>query len=231
MQMYNTNAGELKELQGIYNGILTKLKLDPGADVTTITNKIDSITNAEQLKEIATALGLEPTADVTTITNKIEELEGKLTTLQAEIANAKMDLEQANSEQGKLLGEIETALEAVPAMATQEPGEGDTPGEQEPGTGDTGTSGGDTQEPMLTEQQQALKATMETKWQAVANSGLSAEALADLKDNDFIISGSYNSYGIRVNGNGNNYNLTNEQKTLLSQYETARKNYRNSLNQ
>lgn len=205
MQMYNTNAKDLEELQGIYEGILAKLGLEKGADLETITNKIDSITNEEQLEEIATALGLEPTAGVATIANKIEELNTKVSNLQTEIANAKTDLTQANSEQERITALLDNALEAVPAMATQEPGGTEEPGEE------VG--------PTLEE----LKAIMNSAWSEF-------EVIAE-NDNFYktaeVKKGSYTLYEAegRINVAGQNKVVDEEFITALKAWEQAKTSY------
>ena len=222
--MATTSKEELATLQSkydnlnaIYLGVLDKLALEEGATIEDIETKIDSMVsegNTDTLNAIGALIGLEApvTADnVTQALNSMNEqltaLEDKVTTLEAELAQARADLTQANSEQEQITALLEACMAQVPAIEEEEPG--------------------DPVEPELTEEQQALKATMESAWLKVQNSKLSEDILALVKDNDYTTSSSYGTTK-KLNVNGQEYNITSDQREALDEYKTAKTNYLNA---
>lgn len=244
--MATTSKEELATLQSkydnlsaIYEGVLDKLQLEEGATIEEIKTKIDSMVskgNTDTLNAIGELIGLEApvTADnVTQALNNMNEqlttLETKVSTLEAELAQAKLDLQQANTDQQNITALLESCMAQVPAIE-EEPGDTVEPGgTEEPGTGDTPGE----QEPALTEEQQALKATMDAKWQAVDTelsklTGITESEKEAVKAGNYDINSSKGYKAIYVNDKELGM-VKYALETALEAYETAKTAYEDSL--
>ena len=227
---------EFETLKTQYLGVLGKLGLGENASLEDVQSKLDSLAQGganEAITDIAELLGIENAENATIITiteaiadlaEAVTQLEADISRLQTELEQANLDLAQANEEEENTVTALNNALAELNALGGGAPGAGEG---EEVGGEEGGEEGGDPVEPELTEEQQALKATMESKWEIVANSGLSEDVLALVKDNDYTISKSYSTYYVNVGGK--EYQLTSEQQNALNSYSTARTNYKNSL--
>ena len=231
---------ELEELQSkydnlsaIYSGVLDKLALEEGATIEEIKTKIDSMVsagNTDTLNAIGALIGLEApvTADnVTQALNNMNEqlttLETKVSTLEAELEQAKLDLQQANTDQQNITALLETCMAEIPAIE-EEPG-----GTVEPGDPVEPPVNPEPEYPVedqLTEEQQALKATMETKWQAVDTelsklTGITESEKEAVKAGNYDINSSKGYKAIYVNDKELGM-VKYALETALEAYETAR---------
>lgn len=250
--MATTSKKDLKELQDKYDtlntthkGILAKLQLEEGATVQEITSKIDSLVsasneaNAGTIKDIATYLGLEENATLDDIKTELNELykmkneidtlyakvkaeEGKVSELEAELAQAKEDLKKANTDQQNITTLLEACMAEVPAIE-EEPG-----GTVEPTTTYCSTH---TEVELVngicsTCNLATLKASMDSAWTTFE---------AEAEDNNFyktaeVKNGNYTLYEAenKILVSGKNQTVNEEFITALKAYEQAKTNYINA---
>lgn len=241
--MATTSKEELATLQSkydnlntIYLGVLDELALEEGATIEEIKTKINDMVsegNTETLNAIGALIGLEGTVtadNVTEALNSMNEqlttLETKVSTLEAELAQARADLTQANSEQEQITALLESCMAEVPAIEEEE---------------DTGTSGGDsgeiegdttTEGEELTEEQQALKATMNEAWQVVLdnnNENLDSEYMERLRIGTYTLLTSNSKNEVGFGGDSSSWKTIDwSSYQALQEYQTARDNFINA---
>lgn len=244
-QLISQKQTELEALQGKYNSILTLLGIkDVNADETTIENAINSMSDTQTLKDIATALGIDSTASkanildeirvmgetITTLKDSIDTLESTVGQLEAEIERLQGEVGKANNAESEMLITVTTAINSIGSPTGSNTGGTDVPSEpggtEEPGDGE---EPGDS----LTEEQQALKATMDAKWQAVDTelsklTGITESEKEAVKAGNYDINSSKGYKAIYVNDKELGM-VKYALETALEAYETAKTAYLNSL--
>lgn len=134
-ELISQKEQELSVLQGKYNSILSMLGIsDMNADENTIKEAINSMSNAQDLKDIATALGISDTASkediineiavmgetMTTLKDSIDTLESTVGQLKAEIERLQGEVNKANNAESVMLAEVATALNDIGTPVVEE---------------------------------------------------------------------------------------------------------------